>query len=230
MSLARSNPARTCAAAGAFAVVIGAAFMPGDANAQQIFKIVGPDGRITFSDQPPLDPGTKASPAATVPMSTGGSSGLAGLPFELRQAAARYPVTIYTSPGCNTCAQGRSLLVTRGIPFTERTVATKEDGEALTRLTGSSNVPVLTIGAQQLRGYSDSEWSQFLDAAGYPKTSQLPPGYLPAPATPLVALDQRPAAAPAQQNSLQNGQQLPAQQQQRQPATPPADNPAGIQF
>jgi len=216
--------ARDLAFAGTLALVAGTAFVHGDASAQQIYKIVGPDGRITFSDQPPMDPGTKASQAPTVPVSAGGSN-LAGLPFELRQAAARYPVTLYTSPGCNTCAQGRSMLMTRGIPFSERTVASKEDGEALSRMTGSSNVPVLTIGGQQLRGYSDSEWSQFLDAAGYPKTSQLPPGYLPAPATPLVALDQRPAAP-----SQQAAQQPPAQQPQQQPATPPANNPAGIQF
>jgi glutaredoxin len=159
-----------------------------------------------------------------VPVASGGS-GLAGLPFELRQAALRYPVTIYTTPGCTTCAQGRSLLVTRGIPFSERTVATKEDADALTRLTGSSNVPVLTIGAQQLRGYSDSEWSQFLDAAGYPKTSQLPASWAPAPATPLVALDQQQPAAPAQA-AQQPARRAPTPA----PSQPPADNPANIQF
>lgn len=216
--------ARIHATAGALALVAGSAFTFGDASAQQIYKIIGPDGRVTFSDKPPMDAGARANTASAAQASASGGSGLAGLPFELRQAAARYPVTIYTSPGCNTCAQGRSLLVSRGIPFTERTVATKEDGDALTRLTGSPNVPVLTIGAQQLRGFSDSEWAQFLDAAGYPKASQLPPTYVPAPATPLVALDQqRPAEAPAPQQPARRAA-APA------PAQPPADNPAGIQF
>jgi glutaredoxin len=206
------------------ALVAGSAFTAGDASAQQIYKIVGPDGRITFSDKPPMDTGARASTAPAVQVSAGGS-GLAGLPFELRQAAARYPVTVYTSPGCNTCAQGRALLVSRGIPFGEKIVATKEDVDALTRLTGSPNVPVLTIGAQQLRGFSDSEWTQFLDAAGYPKTSQLPPTYVPAPATPLVALDQqRPADASApQQPARRAAAPAPA------PAEPP-NNPANIQF
>lgn len=215
-----AHPLATAAAA-----VFLAAGACSDAVAQQIYKIVGPDGRITFSDKPPVDPGVKATTASVVPLTAGGAS-LAGLPFELRQAASRYPVTLYTSPGCQTCATGRALLVARGIPFSERTVASKEDGEALTRLAGTSNVPVLTIGAQQLRGFSDAEWTSFLDAAGYPKTSQLPPSYVPAPATPLVALDSSTAQPPAQQPTAA---QQPAVRAQAEP--PPApENPAGIRF
>jgi glutaredoxin len=202
------------------------AALPGDASAQQIFKIVGPDGRITFSDRAPSDPGAKASEAPVVNMN-GGPTNIGSLPFELRQAAARYPVTLYTAPGCVTCAQGRTMLTSRGIPFSERTISKPEDGDALQRLTGANSVPVLTIGAQQLKGYSDSEWSQFLDAAGYPKTSQLPPSYVPAPASPLVALDQTtPPAAPPAASPAQPAR--PARPAARQESPP--DNPAGIQF
>lgn len=222
MNFARQSLAPFAAIAVTTAVFL-AAQAPRDASAQQIYKIVGPDGRVTFSDKPPIDPGVKSTKAPVVSMNGGANT--AGLPFELRQAATRYPVTIYTSPGCQTCARGRSLLVSRGIPFAERTVASKEDGEALTRLAGTSNVPVLTIGAQQLRGFSDAEWTSFLDAAGYPKTSMLPPTYVPSPATPLVALDTSappaPAAGPAQ---------APAAQAQQQPVEPPPNNPAGIRF
>jgi glutaredoxin len=223
MRPARPHLARFHAAASVLVLVTGSAFMAGDASAQQIYKSVGPDGRVTFSDKPPLDPGTRASAAAVVPLASNGS-GLAGLPYELRQAAARYPVTIYTSPGCSTCAQGRAMLVSRGIPFAEKTVSTQEDVDALTRLTGAASLPVLTIGAQQLKGFSDSEWRQFLDAAGYPKTSQLPPSYVAAAATPLVALDPpAPAAARAAQPPGRRAAAPAA-------AQPPADNPAGIQF
>ena len=140
--------ARSFAAAGAIAFLFAGAVS--DACAQQIFKIVGPDGRVTFSDKPPQDPATKAEPAKVVTLNTEGGSAVASLPFELRQAAQRYPVTLYTSPGCGTCAQGRRFLVSRGIPFAEKTVATKEDGDALMRLAGTQNVPLLTIGGQQL--------------------------------------------------------------------------------
>jgi len=221
MQLARRSLAVSAAAT---ALLLGAA-AHFDASAQQIYKIVGSDGRITFSDKPPADPAVKATAASVVPLN--GGPNLGGLPFELRQAAARYPVTLYTSPGCQTCASGRSFLMTRGVPFAERTVASFEDGEALKRLAGTSSVPLLAIGAQQLKGFSDAEWGSFLDAAGYPKTSMLPPSYVPSPATPLVALDSAPPAAPPVQ-----AQQQPtarAQAPQQQPDTAP-DNPAGIRF
>jgi glutaredoxin len=216
--------ARLFVAAGSLALLAATSLAPGDASAQQIFKIVGPDGRVTFSDKPPTEPNTKASAASVVPLATEGTS-LASLPFEIRQAATRYPVTLYTSPGCVTCATGRAMLTSRGVPFSEKTVATKEDGEALSRMAGTTSVPLLTIGSQQLKGYSDSEWTQFLDAAGYPKTSQLPAGYVPSPATPLVALDG--AARPAAPGRR-------AAQQAEAPSdaapAPAAENPAGIKF
>lgn len=220
-----------------------AALLAGPAAAQTVYKIIGPDGRVTFSDQPPSQPaqpapaprpGAKAppgAPAAVVPYTPGaaagggggGGGGNAALPFELRQAAARYPVTLYTAPGCGPCLSGRALLSGRGVPFAERTVTTNDDIEALKRIAGVASLPLLTVGGQQVKGYSESEWGQYLDAAGYPKTSQLPPRWLPSQARPLVELQ----AAPAPRAP----EPAPA------PASPPPpapgadeDNPAGIKF
>ena len=72
------------------------------------------------------------------------------------------------------------------------------------------------------------EWGQFLDAAGYPKTSQLPPGYRAAPPVPLVAV-QAPAPRPAPATAA------PAPAAAAPAAPPPVtgptpDNPAGIRF
>src|SRR5690606_7633665 len=113
----------------------------------------------------------------------------------------RFPVTLYTSNDCAPCTSARNLLIHRGIPFTERTVVSNEDIAALERLSGGSSLPVGTIGGQQLSGFSDSEWSQYLDAAGYAKQSQLPAGYQRPAATPLVAV-QHAAPAPAVQKNV----------------------------
>ncbi|HEY8049559.1 MAG TPA: glutaredoxin domain-containing protein [Ramlibacter sp.] len=217
--------ARPIAAAGALALLLGGA--ASDACAQQIYKIVGPDGRVTFSDQPPAT--SKAEAAKVVTMNAEGGTPIASLPFELRQAAQRYPVTLYTSPGCGTCAQGRSFLMARGIPFSEKTISTKEDADALARLAGTQSVPLLMIGGQQLKGYSDSEWAQFLDAAGYPQSSQLPGSYVPPPAQPLVAVDQRASTPSTGANGTANGRQQRPRPEQP-PPQPTGDNPAGITF
>jgi len=195
------------------------------AGAQQVFRIVGPDGKVTFSDRPPADPGTKATPAPTMQMPAG--SGNAALPFELRNVANRYPVTLYTGNECAPCGTARNYLTSRGIPFTERTVSSEEDIEALKRLAGAARLPLLTIGGQQLKGFSDAEWSQYLDAAGYPRVSQLPSGYRNPPASPLVAAQQlqpqapRPAARPSEP---QRAEAPPL------PVEAPPSNPAGIRF
>jgi glutaredoxin len=203
------------------------------AAAQQVFRIVGPDGKVTFSDRPPPDATAKATSAGGAAPSAAGGSGLGGLPFELRTSATKYPVTLYTGPDCGPCGSGRNFLESRGIPFTERTVSTDEDVEALKRLAGAARLPSLTIGAQQLRGFSDAEWGTFLDAAGYPKTSQLPSGFRNPPAAPLVATQTPPARTEAAA-----GQGTPPPQRRQPPAaaaaapaeTPPPPNPSGIRF
>ena len=161
------------------------------AQAQQVYRIVGPDGKVTFSDLRPL---TDAKVNETASKGTGGA-GASGLPFELRRVAQKYPVLLYTSDTCGPCGTARSLLSNRGIPFSEKTVATAQDVEALQRLSGDTSLPFLTIGSQQLKGFSDVEWTQFLTAAGYPAKSVLPASYRPPAPTPLVAIAATPAAS-----------------------------------
>lgn len=195
------------------------------ANAQ-VYRIVGPDGRVTFSDKPP-PADAKASTAPAVPIAGGGAAASsAALPFELRNTVNRYPVTLYSRQGCAPCDQSREFLAARGIPFTEKTVTTNDDVEALQRIGNTDSLPFATIGSQQLKGFSEAEWGQYLDAAGYPKTSQLPASYRRPPATPLVAVQSVPQAGGTQQQS--------PQQQQRADRPAPTvrnpTNPAGIQF
>jgi len=211
------------AAITALALVV-AGLLPFAAAAQQVFRIVGPDGKVTFSDKPP-PASTNARVTAT---STEGSRGVATatLPFELRKVAGQYPVTLYTGDNCGPCSSARSMLTTRGVPFAEKSVTTNEDTQALQRLSGESVLPFLTIGSQQLKGFSDAEWTQFLDAAGYPKASMLPASYRQAAATPLVTVS-APAATAAQPGTARAAA-APA------PAPvapgPTADNPTGIRF
>lgn len=197
------------------------------AQAQQVYRIVGPDGKVTFSDQqPPASSNAKVSGANTSP---GGSAAPTGLPFELRQVATKYPVTLYVGDNCGPCGAGRSLLTSRGIPFTEKTVNTTEDGKALQRLSGDASLPFLTIGSQQLKGFSDSEWTQFLNAAGYPASSVLPSSYRPPAATPLVTAITAPAAATGD-GATARPTPVPPTTAARPTPPPSNENPAGIKF
>lgn len=167
-----------------FTLVLGLAIgVAGSASAQ--YKVVGPDGKVTYTDRPVAPPtggqvqtmraGAAAAPAAAL------------LPLELRNLSARFPVTLYTSPECPPCDAGRLLLQQRGIPFAERLISSEDDSAALQRITNGRTVPALTVGGQALRGFLDTDWQATLDLAGFPKESKLPRGWSAGPAVPLVA-------------------------------------------
>lgn len=182
------------------------------ATAQSLFKIVGPDGRVTYTDRAPSPNEGRAVP---VNRDTGGANDPA-LPFALRQVAARFPVTLFTSSDCGEgCAMARSLLARRGIPYRERTASSVEDREAWTSIVGGTESPTLHVGAQALRGFSPATWEETLDLAGYPKTSVLPANYQAPAATPLIPPRVVASPAPAQR---------PA------PAQDTSANPGGIRF
>jgi hypothetical protein len=158
--------------------------------AQAQYKVVGPDGKVSYSDQPA--PGATGGRAAVAEA----ASPAGQLPLEVRQAAGRYPVTLYAGKDCRSCDSGRQLLQQRGVPFTEKRVESSADIAAFKRLSNSDSLPLLTVGAQQLKGLVTADWQAYLDAAGYPKASRLPANWRnPAP-TPL-APPNAPAAAAA---------------------------------
>jgi glutaredoxin len=160
-------------------------------SAHALFKVVGPDGKVTYTDRPPP---VEQGRATTVNRDGSSATTDVSLPFALRQVMAKFPVTLYTAAKCEACDLGRALLVRRGIPFSERTATTEEDKEAWEKVVGGQEAPVLKVGAQVMRGFNAGAWEETLDVAGYSRTSQLPPNYKAAAATPLV---ERKPAKPA---------------------------------
>jgi glutaredoxin len=154
----------------------------------QLYKWVGPDGKVTYSDSPP------PSSIKKVEAKTIGANEPSGppLPYELAEAVKNNPVTLYTAPKCSPCDDGRKLLNERGIPFAEKTVASNGDVAKLRQL-GDGQLPLLLIGRNKQQGYEASAWSTALTYAGYPESSKLPPGYrnpspeAAVPAAPAVA-------------------------------------------
>jgi glutaredoxin len=160
-----------------------------------LYKIVGPDGSVTYTDRPPA--GTTSRVNTLVGGTVNEVTPLDTLPIELRQAAVRYPVVLYTSADCAPCDAGRQLLVQRGIPYTEKLIVNNDDAAALELAVGTRSVPALMIGSQALRGMSADEWIAYLDAARYPRESRLPRGWQSAVPEPLVVRSvARPAAPP----------------------------------
>jgi glutaredoxin len=147
--------------------ILAASLWPLLAAAQ--YKVVGPDGSVTYTDRPPAAANNKVTPLTRSggPAISGAAadSGMAQLPPELRQAAARYPVLLYTTTECASCDNARQLLQQRGIPYNEKRVLSEDDAVALERGLGWRTVPSLTIGPQALRGLTTLEWKDVSPAS-----------------------------------------------------------------
>lgn len=178
------------------------AALAGGTSAQSLYRYIDANGRVVYSDQPPpptaRDVQPKRLPENVIETDP--------LPFAMKQAAERFPVTLYTFD-CDVCRDAQALLVKRGIPFAT-VIVTEEKGAArLKALTGKQSAPVLQVGDKQvMQGYNEERWQAMLDEAGYPKAA--PPSAtqaartMPAPAAakadvPAPAAPEPSAAPPA---------------------------------
>ncbi len=188
----------------------------GQIHAQQVYKSIDKQGRVTYSQTPPK-PGSEDK-------LTGDSAANPTLPFAVQQVVNRYPVTLYTIVDSPYSVNARLYLMQRGIPFTEKTVNTPEDMTEFKKRLSENIFPTLTIGSQQLKGFNDAEWSNYLNAAGYPQKSALPRNYSnPAP-TPLVA-PKKTADKPNTSASTATTKEQPSPTRTLDPS-----NPTGIKF
>lgn len=186
-------------------------------SAWALYKVVGPDGRITYTDRPPSD-----RPAQAI-RANGATASTEGLPYELQRVVGRYPVSLFTGPKCASCDAGRQLLKDRGVPFVEKTISTNDDVKAYTKQEATDQLPSVRIGQKQLLGFSQGDWTSYLDAAGYPAKSALPLNYRwPEPAPLAPPAESKPSApAPGR-----NATPAPADSS----APPAGSSPAGIRF
>lgn len=193
------------------------------ASAQaQLYKWVGPDGKITYSDAPPPSSATRVE-AKTL---ASDGPGTAGLPYELAEAVKSHPVTLYSTTNCAPCDEGRSLLSQRGIPFSEKTVTSKDDAEQFKKVGGDTNLPFLLVGRNKQRGFEASAWNAALTTAGYPETSRLPKSYRNPQAE--AAAGVKPAVAKADKPPVKANTPVDTPASELPPAT--GNAPPGFRF
>jgi glutaredoxin len=170
--------------------IASAALLAGPACAQ--YKVIGPDGRITYTDRPSA--AAQGGQVSGVRGSAATNSATAALPYELQQPVARFPVVFYTATDCSLCDTARRMLRQRGIPLTERQAQRPDDLVLVERQTGGRGLPALMVGTQAIHGYGESQWASLLDLAGYPRQSKLPRDYVAAAPLPLSPRTTSPAA------------------------------------
>jgi len=163
----------------------------------QLYKWVDKDGKVTYSDVPPPKDAKDVKQKGYGDNVTPSDE----LPYSVKEAMKRNPVTLYANACGEPCDKARALLGARGIPFADRDPETDQSAkDALKEAAGGLSVPTLTIGGRVIKGFADAEWHDALTSSGYPRTNpgaRAKPAAPAAPATP--ATPATPAApAPAQ--------------------------------
>jgi glutaredoxin len=157
--------------AAAFLVLGGASL-----GALAQYKVVGPDGSVTYTDKPPpasMARAANGSGGMQSPDASGGNGGGGALPYATRQATSRYPVTLYAAKACGACDSARQWLRGHAVPFNEYSLDNNADMVQLRQRFGDLTLPVVTIGSQTLKGFSTADLQSYTDAAGYPKGASL---------------------------------------------------------
>jgi hypothetical protein len=149
-------------------IAVACAFGAASVMAAQLYRWEDDKGRVEWRDTPPPPDAKKVEQrnvgANTIETST--------LPYSVQQAVKKFPVTLWVFDCGEPCDRARAHLQRRGVPHVERNA--RNESDALKSITGALDVPVLLVGARQLKGYLESDWDAALDSAGYPKT--IPPG------------------------------------------------------
>ena len=141
-------------------------------QAGSLYRWVDSAGNVHYADQPPPQDVKDVQEKKLVkPAPSSGQTSYA------TQAAARnFPVTLYVTNCGETCTRAREHLNKRGIPFSEKNPAEPDVAEALQKLAGGVEVPVLVVGkASPIKGYGAESWDAALDVAGYPKAVSAKP-------------------------------------------------------
>ena len=140
--------------------------------AAQLYRWTDANGKVHYTDTPPPANAKDVQKKEMARPSGGGSEGAAATQsYALQQAVKNFPVTIYTAKDCgNPCKKGLDFLKQRGVPYTEKTVTTQADIDAVTKLSGQPKVPVLVVGIVVKSEFEEGAWNEALDTAGYPKS------------------------------------------------------------
>ncbi|MCY7388497.1 MAG: glutaredoxin family protein, partial [Burkholderiales bacterium] len=143
-----------------FASIVSAAV-----QAETLYKVIGADGRVTYTDRPPADgKSTTALQFADAPVSKLPDSVLKyqaelakGMQDRLAQAKRMDnsgPTTLFSASWCGYCTQAKAYLRTKVISYREVDIDTPSGGRADLEAGGPRGVPRVMAAGQRLSGVS----------------------------------------------------------------------------
>ena len=146
----------------------------GAVHGQTLYKSVGADGRVVYSDQPPANGAVQKTfkfdnlPVSVVPgmaiPPSGSSTATAAAGNNAAGAQRQGDVVLYTAVWCGYCKAAKSYLGSKGVPYRELDVDTPAGKAAFAQL-GVRGIPVLLANGQRLTGFTPQAYDAALRAS-----------------------------------------------------------------
>lgn len=134
------------------------------AQAVELFRWKDDKGITHYSDKPPPDSVRKYEVRKITGNVVEGQES-----YAMKSAAQRNPILLYATDCGLLCDQARDHLARRGVPFNARNPELSSgDLAELKKLINSTEVPVLVVGREVVKGYDATRWDAVLNTAGYP--------------------------------------------------------------
>ncbi|MDP3032408.1 MAG: glutaredoxin family protein [Rhodocyclaceae bacterium] len=130
-----------------------------------LYKSVGPDGKISYSDQPPrqgqvvMTRTFEVGPSTSLPPSA--ADQLERMKSAKTAAAPAAGVVLYSAAWCGYCQKAKAYLADKRIPYREVDIDTKDGLATFAQAGGGKGVPLLTAGTQRVQGFSVAAYNAF---------------------------------------------------------------------
>ncbi|MES2281204.1 MAG: glutaredoxin family protein [Pseudomonadota bacterium] len=143
--------------------------LPSAVFSQTLYKSVGPDGKVVYSDKLPTEGRVEKMKLQNLP-STPLPQPVAAAYAELLRKAKANPVALapvagnvlYSATWCGYCRQARAHLASRGVAYTELDIDTPAGMASFAQVGGGKGVPLLMAGGQKVQGYSAQAYDSLL--------------------------------------------------------------------
>ncbi len=140
-------------------------------HAATVYKTIGSDGKVVYTDAPPADPKTaktlRIADEATTPLPESVRKYQEQLAksasSRLREAALPRSATpvLFSANWCGYCRQAKSFLQRRQIAFQEHDIDTEAGMRAFIEAGGGKGgVPLMVVDGQSARGFSEASHAQ----------------------------------------------------------------------
>lgn len=143
------------------------------AHAETLYKVIGPDGKITYTDRPPEDGKSKATtmqiqsaPSTPLPDSVLKYQAELQKSMQNRLAAAKEmgsmgtPV-LFSAAWCGYCTKAKSYLAAKKIGYREVDIDTEDGAKAYFEAGGKKGIPLLVAGSKRQQGFSEASYDSF---------------------------------------------------------------------